>query len=263
MSGLPIMRPDVGSRRDRLAPVRGFAARHEQAVMLSASHARRSACCPDARPRRKAMAAQVPWRFSGDYFENCNCSVVCPCLISKSPPLTSRPTEGVCDVAAIFHIEKGSYGDVTLDGLNVALAIHTPGPMGEGNWAVGAYVDQRADDKQTEALGAIFTGAAGGPMAAFAPLIAKNLGVKKVAITYRVDGKKRSAEIPGILHMAVAALPTLHPSGEMWVNSGHPISPDKLALAAGAPGSTFNDHGMRWDNSGKNGHYAAIRWSNQ
>ncbi len=69
-------------------------------------------------------------------------------------------------------------------------------------------------------------------MAPFAPLISKNLGVKKVAITYQVESKKRSAEIPGILHMA------------------------------GAPGSTFSDHGMRWDNSGKNGHYAPIRWSN-
>ena len=120
------------------------------------------------------MAAQ--WHLSGDYFENCNCSVVCPCLVSKAPPLTSRPTEGVCDVGVIFHIENGRYGDVTLDGLNVALAIHTPGPMGEGNWAVGAYIDERADAKQTEALGAIFTGTAGGPMAAFAPLISKNLG---------------------------------------------------------------------------------------
>jgi hypothetical protein len=40
-------------------------------------------------------------------------------------------------------------------------------------------------------------------MAAFAPLISKNLGVKKVPITYRVDGKKRSAEIPNILYMSV------------------------------------------------------------
>jgi hypothetical protein len=45
--------------------------------------------------------------------------------------------------------------------------------MAEGNWSVAAYIDERADDKQTEALGAIFTGAAGGPMAAFAPLIGK------------------------------------------------------------------------------------------
>jgi hypothetical protein len=80
----------------------------------------------------------------------------------------------VCDLAVIFHIDKGRHGTVALDGLNVALAIHWPGPMAEGSGSVGAYIDQRADDKQTEALGAIFTGAAGGPMAAFAPLVEIN-----------------------------------------------------------------------------------------
>ena len=57
-------------------------------------------------------------------------------------------------------------------------------------------------DKQTEALGTIFTGAAGGPMGQLAPLIGKNLGSKKVPITYRIEGKKRFAEIPNILHPA-------------------------------------------------------------
>jgi hypothetical protein len=163
------------------------------------------------------MADQIQWQISGDYFENCSCTVVCPCLVSTAAPLTSRPTEGVCNVPLIFHIDSGRYGD----------------------------------------------GAAGGPMANFAPLISKNLGVRKVPITYRIEGKRRSAEIPGVLHMSVDPLPTAHPSGEMWANVGHPVSPDKLALAMGASGNTFSDHGMRWDNSGKNGHYAPIRWSNQ
>jgi hypothetical protein len=60
--------------------------------------------------------------------------------------------------------------------------------MGEGNWSLGAYIDQRADDEQTNALGPIFTGAAGGPIAQLAPLIGKNLGVRKGPITYRIDG---------------------------------------------------------------------------
>ncbi len=107
----------------------------------------------------EAMA--TAWRLSGDYFENCNCSVVCPCLISPNPQLTSKPTQGVCDVPLAFHIETGNYGDVRLDGLNVVVAVHTPGPMSEGNWTAAAYIDDRANDKQTEALGAIFTGAAG------------------------------------------------------------------------------------------------------
>ena len=133
------------------------------------------------------------WQLTGDYFENCNCDVVCPCLVSRSAPLTARPTQGACDVALLFHIDKGTYDQVSLDGLNVALVAHAPGPMGNGNWSVAAYIDERADEKQTAALGAIFTGAVGGPMAHFAPLIAKNLGVKKVPITYSIKGKTRSA----------------------------------------------------------------------
>jgi hypothetical protein len=181
----------------------------------------------------------------------------------RPPPLTSRPTEGVCNVPLIFHIESGRYGDVALDGLNVALAIHTPGPMAEGNWSVAAYIDQRADDKQTAALGAIFTGAAGGPMAAFAPLIGKNLGVKKAPITFRIEGKKRSAEIPGVLHMSLIHCRLRVRAGRCGRTSVIRSVPKGWRFAVGAPGNTFTDHGMRWDNSGKNGHYAPIRWSNQ
>ncbi|MGE0751309.1 MAG: DUF1326 domain-containing protein [Variibacter sp.] len=202
------------------------------------------------------------WRLSGDYFENCSCSVVCPCLISPKPQLTAKPTQGVCDVPLAFHIETGNYGDVRLDGLNVVVVVHTPGPMGEGNWTAAAYIDERADDKQTEALGAIFTGAAGGPMAVLAPLIVTNLGAKKVPIKYQVDGNKRSAEIPDVLKMAIEPLPTMREDGEMWAATGHPVNPDKLFFAVGTQGNTFTDHGMRWDNSGRNGHYAPINWSN-
>ena len=205
------------------------------------------------------ISGQISWHLSGDYFENCSCSVVCPCLVSAAAPLTARPTEGFCNVPLIFHVETGRYGDVAL---NVLVILRAPGVMAEGNWSVATYIDQRADDKQTEALGAIFTGAAGGPMAAFGPLISTNLGVSKVPITFRIDGKTRYAEIPGILHMSVDPLPTMHPSGEMWANIGHPVSPDRMAMAVGANGNTYNDHGMRWDNSGKNGLYASIRWSN-
>lgn len=208
------------------------------------------------------MATQSRWRLSGDYFENCNCDVVCPCLVSTSAPMTARPSQGVCDVVLIFHIDKGSYDQTPLDGLNVVVIAHAPGPMGEGNWTLAAYIDERADDKQAQALGAIFGGAEGGPMAAFVPLVGKHLGAKKVPITFTVDGNTRSAEIPGILHMIVDPLPTMHPSGVIWGAIGHPVAPDRLAFGVGHEGNTFADHGMRWDNSGRNAHYAPISWSN-
>jgi hypothetical protein len=211
---------------------------------------------------RQKKAGPTNWRLSGDYFENCNCDVVCPCLVSSAAPMTARPSRGECDVALAFHIDKGSHGQTSLDGLNVAVVGHTPGPMADGNWTLAAYIDERANDEQAAALGAIFGGAEGGPMAAFAPLVGKHLGVKKVEIKYVINGKTRSAEIPGIMHMAVEPLGTMHPSGEIWGAVGHPVAPDKLAFGVGTRGSTFADHGMRWDNSGKNGHYAPISWSN-
>src|SRR5437762_11614868 len=91
---------------------------------------------------------QTRWQITGDYFENCNCKVVCPCLLSPNQPLTSSPTEGACEVAFAFHINSGSYGNVTLDGLNVAMIARTPGPMAEGNWSVALYLDERANDGQ-------------------------------------------------------------------------------------------------------------------
>jgi hypothetical protein len=202
------------------------------------------------------------WQLTGDYFENCNCDVVCPCLASTAAPLTARPSRGACDVALLFHIDKGAYDGLALDGLNVAIVAHAPGPMANGNWSVAAYLDERANDQQIAALGAIFTGAEGGPMAAFAPLISQHLGVKKVPIHYAVRGKNRSVEIPGIMQMAVEPIPTMHPGGEIWTTLGHPVAPDRIALAMGSAGSTFADYGMRWDNSGRNGHYAPISWSN-
>jgi hypothetical protein len=208
------------------------------------------------------MATQKSWKLTGDYFETCSCDVVCPCLVSPNPPLTARPSQGLCDVAIAFHIDRGSYDGVLLDGLNVAVVGHVPGPMADGNWTLAAYIDERADDRQSAALEAIFGGAEGGPMAAFAPLVGTHLGVRKVPITYSIQGKTRSAEIPDVMRMSVDPLPTMHPGGEIWTSAGHPIAPDKLALAVGGKDSTFTDHGMRWDNSGKNGYYALIAWSN-
>jgi hypothetical protein len=210
-----------------------------------------------------AEASTPSWSISGDYFENCNCAVVCPCLFSTNAPMTSTPTEGACEVAFAFHLDRGRYGDIALDGLNVALIARTPGPMSEGNWTAALYLDERADTRQGEALQAIFTGAAGGTMGAFAPLITEVLGVKTVPIAWRKEGKRRAVEIPGVMNLAVRAAPSvMGEDRELMAVNAHPFAPEGVAIAVGEDGSTWADYGMRWDNSGKNGHYAAIAWSN-
>jgi hypothetical protein len=207
--------------------------------------------------------ADTKWRLSGEYFENCNCSVVCPCLISPLAPLTSRPTDGDCHVVLVFHIDSGRYGEVPLDGLNVVMIGESKGAMANGDMIGAAYIDQRADAKQAEALGAIFGGSAGGPMAALAPLFGKNLGAKTARIEFRNEATTRTADIPDVMHISVQPLPSMAGAGGMvWGETGHPFNPTKLGFGVGGEESTYADYGMRWDNSGRNGHFASINWAN-
>ena len=102
------------------------------------------------------------WKVEGQYFESCNCEVLCPCLLTHAQ---ARPTEGHCDVVLAFHIDKGSYGSTDLSGLNAVQAVMTPGPMAQGNGTFALYLDSRATAEQRSALEAIFGGSAGGPPA--------------------------------------------------------------------------------------------------
>lgn len=207
-------------------------------------------------------APAATWQLKGDYFENCNCDVVCPCLFSAGPQMSAMPTQGVCDVLLAFHVDEGAFGDTTLDGLNTVVTAHAPGAMGEGNWELALYLDERANEAQREGLQAIFSGAAGGVMGALAPLVATVHGVKPVRIDYRKEGERRSVEMPGIASMSVEPIATGAPDAVAWVTNASPFAPDAVALARGRANSTYSDYGFRWDNSGKNGHFAPISWSN-
>jgi hypothetical protein len=160
----------------------------------------------------------------------------------------------------VFHVNDGRYGGVDLAGLNFLVVATVAGPMGAGNWTVAAYIDARASQDQQGALGAIFTGAAGGPLSAIAPLIGTNLGVKVVPIEYRNDGKKRSAVIPGILNSTIEAVPGISPDGLVVKNGANPLFPENWIQASGVE-ATYKDYSFDWDNTGKCADYAAFRWS--
>ena len=70
-----------------------------------------------------------------------------------------------------LQIEHGTYGAVSLDGLGFIILGLTPEAMGKGNWSVGLVTDARATAEQRDAMTAIASGAAGGPMAALSGLI--------------------------------------------------------------------------------------------
>lgn len=194
------------------------------------------------------MAAK--WNVSGSYFEACNCDVACPCVF------LSAPTTGECGVLLAWHIDEGKYGDVPLDGLNVAMAAHSPGHMLKVKWEVALYLDERATQAQRDALGTVFGGQAGGEPAALGPLVGKVLGVKAVKIDYEARGKRRNLRIPKVAEMEVEAIEGQ--GGKEVTLTGVPLTavPNQTTVVAKSKRLTYRDHGFDWNISEKNGYYS-------
>jgi hypothetical protein len=201
--------------------------------------------------------AKENWTLEGEYFESCNCEVLCPCILSASQ---ARPTEGHCDVVLAFHVNRGNYGKTDISGLNAVQALITPGPMAQGGGTLSVYVDSKCNAEQRAALEAIFGGSAGGPPAMFTPMISNVLPVKSVPITFSSDGNTRKLTIPNISEVTVEGIIGAGKKVVWLENVAHPAA-TKLAIAKGTS-SNFKDHNLVFENSGRNGHFAPINWSN-
>jgi hypothetical protein len=200
------------------------------------------------------------WNISGQYVETCSCDFVCPCIVGQ---MAVRPSKGSCTVAMAMQVERGSFGDVPLNGLTFIVLGWTPEEMGKGNWSVGLVIDERATAAQRDAITAIASGAAGGPMAPLAGLIGKFLGVVQAPIRIARDGKKFTVAAGTLVDMAGEGAMGIDPNATepMYLeNTGHPVS-SRLAVAR-ASKSHVHALGLTWDDvSGKNNaHYAPFNW---
>ena len=137
----------------------------------------------------------MSFSVEGDYFEACSCDVSCPCI-------WLRPADReACDVMLAWHVKDGQKDGVDLSGLNAVMAAHTPKQMTDGGWKVALYLDDRATAEQSEALGAVFSGGAGGHLASLAPLIGEVAGVAPATITFDRSSGSLKASVAGVLSM--------------------------------------------------------------
>jgi len=204
--------------------------------------------------------ATPSWTISGQYFETCSCDFVCPCILGQ---LATRPSKGSCTFAMAMQIERGSFGSVSLDGIPFVVLGYTPAEMGKGNWSVGLLIDERASAEQRDAITAIASGQAGGPMAPLSGLIGTFLGVDAAPIRVDRSGLKFTVKAGRLLEMAAEGQRGIDPNTTepMFLdNTGHPVS-TRLALAH-ASKSHLHALGLAWDDdSGKNnGHFAPFAW---
>ena len=201
---------------------------------------------------------QIPnWNLKSDYVETCNCEYGCPCNFS------GFPTYGNCSSILCYHIRIGSYGNTKLDGLDFITALSWPKAIHEGNGTALLLVTNKANEEQRKALIQIVSGQAkgDGPFALFAGTFSRFLDPQFVDINTKIDGKKSSFSVPGIINVETESFKNpvtgeeqdtkiQIPKGFIW----------KLAEAAKSKIMRITSPEMNYDHSGKNAFYSVVEF---
>jgi hypothetical protein len=202
--------------------------------------------------------AQIPkWNIKADYVETCNCDYGCPCNFN------GFPTYGFCRALVLYHIRSGSYGSVKLDGVDVIFAASWPKAIHEGNGTSQLYISKKATADQRNAVLEIFSGKAKGegPFTIFASTMKYVLEPQFVDIVAKIDGKRSSFSVPGVMDIQVEGFknPVTGeeqdtkielPKGFIW----------KVADAAKSKVMHIMTPSLNFDDSGKNAFYSQIEY---
>lgn len=195
------------------------------------------------------------WSLKGDYLESCNCKGACPCIYLGSP------TEGECTALVGWHITQGQFEAVDLGDRNVAIALHSPGPMAEGNWKVVLYIDQRADEAQQEALSRIFGGQAGGHPELLATFIGEVLAVEHLPIQFEVEKGHRHLKLGQSANTEITALEGQN-GAEVTIHH-HPlaVAPGESLVVAKSQSLLHRAYGINIDLSERSAFYSPFAYS--
>ncbi|HTL76248.1 MAG TPA: DUF1326 domain-containing protein [Casimicrobiaceae bacterium] len=206
----------------------------------------------------------TPWEIQGRELINCNCSYGCPCQFS------ALPSEGYCEAIGGLVIDKGHYGDISLDGTKIALALAWPGPIHQGKGRCQPVVDEAASAAQRDALLKIVSGQDTDPFATvfavfattfekvfdpiFAPIeidvdVDARRGRVRAAGVLEVNGEPIRNPVTGAEHRARIDLPHGFEYELAEVGSGTSRSTGHLALQLANTYAQFarihlNNHGV-------------------
>jgi hypothetical protein len=142
------------------------------------------------------------WEFTGREFVNCTCEYGCNCQFN------ALPDKGHCHAVAGIQIDQGYHGETPLGGLTIAALFKWPGPIHEGHGEALAFVDERADDQQREAMLKIMTGQDTDPFATMFAVFASTIETMHEPVFTRidfevdVDGRRGRLSIPGYVEMS-------------------------------------------------------------
>ena len=190
----------------------------------------------------------MAWNLEGSYAETCSCELVCPCTVS----LDHGATYDYCRATLAFDIREGEVDGTDVRGRRVVTIIDTPKVMTDGNWRLGMFVDDQADDEQFDKLVKVFGGQLGGPMGALAPLVGEIVGVDRAPIEIRHDALRHSVRVGDAIDFEIEDIvPFGKEDGRPVRFDGafHPVAPN-LTMAE-ARRSRIDAFGIRYE--GKTG----------
>lgn len=201
---------------------------------------------------------QIPqWSMKCDYVETCNCDYACPCNFN------GFPSNGFCRALVLYHIRTGNYGDVRLDGLDVVYAASWPKAIHEGNGIMQLFITNRASKDQRAALLDILSGKAKGEgaFAIFASTLKYVLEPQFVDINVKIDGKKSSFSVPGVMDVQLESFknPVTGEEHEVKVQLPKGFA-WKLADAAKTAVMKIVTPSLNFDESGRNAYVAMVEY---
>ena len=124
------------------------------------------------------------------------------------------------------------------------------------------YIDERATQQQKDLIRKIYSGQAGGFFAPISNLIGEMLGVKSVPIDFGIDGKRRWLRVKDTLELDIEAVAGGDKNRESFLtNPPFSVVPGADLTIARSSKYNYSDHGMEWNNSGKNGFYCKFKYS--
>jgi hypothetical protein len=168
--------------------------------------------------------------------------------LSVHASLSLGATHDRCRVTLVFNVKRAEVDGVDVGGVKVAAVADTPKVMSDGDWRLGVFIDSAASDEQAEKLGAVFSGAVGGPMEALGPLVGEQLGVQRAPIDVQEDGLVHSVRIGDAVDFEIEdVVPFGAENGEPARLSGifHPAGPE--LTVARATRSKIDTFGIRYD----------------
>jgi len=185
------------------------------------------------------------WQIAGKVLVACNCDWGCPCNFN------ARPTTGKCEGGWTWQIERGTYGDVRLDGLCLSVYANWPGAIHEGNGEALLLIDERADASQRSAIETLLGGKVGGPWETLGWTWPKVHGPYAVAYDLTFDGINTRAKCGDYVDVECGPIKNPVTGAE-----SHPevVLPEGIILKRGELGATTRfrvSHGVTYDHSGQ------------